>query len=256
MTTTNHRISEAVSSHVAPVSEPSAAQHRPPHTPAQLSRTQILEATFFCLREEGYEATTIRRIAKRLDCAIGSIYRYFRDKRDLLSAVTQELLQPVVVGLENGSPIDRSIGMYCRLATGDAEAYRLMFWLACRSQFDTDLPQVVKAIISHWGTQLGDEDKAASLWAMLHGLIILNRPEDHILEQTLSQLGLKPLEQAAVEPMTQASGGSLDTEPKPHTDDTQEADAPEVVIMPNLQIPTPPTATPKAVESSEDLTLL
>ena len=132
MTATNHRINEAVSSHVAPVSEP-AAHHQPPHTPAQLSRTQILEATFFCLREEGYEATTIRRIAKRLDCAIGSIYRYFKDKRDLLSAVTQELLQPVVVGLENGSPIDRSIGMYCRLATGDAEAYRLMFWLACKS---------------------------------------------------------------------------------------------------------------------------
>lgn len=240
MTATNHRISEAVSSHVAPVSEPSAAQHQPPHTPAQLSRTQILEATFFCLREEGYEATTIRRIAKRLDCAIGSIYRYFKDKRDLLSAVTQELLQPVVVGLENGSPIDRSIGMYCRLATGDAEAYRLMFWLACKSQFDTDLPEVVKAIIGHWGKQLGDADQAASLWAMLHGLIILNRPEDQILAQTLSQLAQES--QIAAHPAAVEVAGT-----------TVSQAAPEVVIMPNLQIPTPAQHEQAA---PEDVTLL
>jgi AcrR family transcriptional regulator len=231
LTTTNHRINEAVSSHVAPVSELAPAPRN--HTPAQLSRTQILEATFFCLREEGYEATTIRRIAKRLDCAIGSIYRYFRDKRDLLSAVTQELLQPVVVGLENGSPIDRSIGMYCRLATGDAEAYRLMFWLACKSQFDTALPEVVQAVIEHWGKQLGDEDRAATLWAMLHGLIILNRPEDRILAQTLAQLGTEP--KTPAEPVV--------------VEEQETAAQPEVVIMPNLQIPTPQHVR-------EDVTLL
>lgn len=235
MTATNHRINEAVSSHVAPVSE--LAPARTNHTPAQLSRTQILEATFFCLREEGYEATTIRRIAKRLDCAIGSIYRYFRDKRDLLSAVTQELLQPVVVGLENGSPIDRSIGMYCRLATGDAEAYRLMFWLACKSQFDTDLPEVVKAIIGHWGRQLGDSERAATLWAMLHGLIILNRPEDRILAQTLAQLGLTSQDKATP---SQASA----------------PEAPEVIIMPNLQIPAPASHQLNARAQQEDVTLL
>jgi AcrR family transcriptional regulator len=248
LTATNHRINEALASHVAPVSE-SVTQHQPPHTPAQLSRTQILEATFFCLREEGYEATTIRRIAKRLDCAIGSIYRYFKDKRDLLSAVTQELLQPVVVGLENGSPIDRSIGMYCRLATGDAEAYRLMFWLACKSQFDTDLPEVVKAVISHWGKQLGDESKAASLWAMLHGLIILNRPEDQILNQTLDQLGQLPATPAEPvivdeQPVVSASPAAVSEELAPQT--------PEVVIMPNLQMPNPVSQD----KASEDMTLL
>lgn len=237
MTTTNHRINEAVSSHVTPVLELESAKTS--HTPAQLSRTQILEATFFCLREEGYEATTIRRIAKRLDCAIGSIYRYFRDKRDLLLAVTQELLQPVIVGQENASPIDRSLGMYCRLATGDTEAYRLMFWLACKGQFNTDLPEVVRNIIDYWGKQLGNQERAETLWATLHGLIILSRPEDQILQQTLALL-----------PATMQH--------------------PEVVIMPNLQIPTPSAALMQAnhesletsadedqyAEQPEDVTLL
>ncbi|MBL4700775.1 MAG: TetR/AcrR family transcriptional regulator [Phycisphaeraceae bacterium] len=214
MTTTNHRIIEAVSSPVTPVLELESTKMS--HTPVQLSRTQILEATFFCLHEEGYQATTIRRIAKRLDCAIGSIYRYFRDKRDLLLAVTQELLQPVIVGQENASPIDRSIGMYCRLATGDAQAYRLMFWLACKGQFNTDLPEVVKSIIDYWGKQLGSLERAQTLWATLHGLIILSRPEDQILEHTLTLLP------ATTQPL-------------------------EVVIMPNLQIPTPLQA-PEAPE--------
>ena len=231
MTITNPRINEAVSSQVAPVSE--SGPVKPSNTPVQLSRAQILEATFFCLREEGYEATTIRRIAKRLDCAIGSIYRYFRDKRDLLSAVTQELLQPVVVGLENGTPIDRSVGMYCRLATGDAEAYRLMFWLACKGQYNTDLPEVVKTIIEGWTQQIGDVERASSLWALLHGLIILSRPEDQILAQTLAQLGELPVQT----PM------------------------PEVVIMPNLQIPTPAPTVALDEQTSvnvarEDVTLL
>lgn len=230
MTITNQRINEAVSSHVTPISESGSV--KPSNTPVQLSRAQILEATFFCLREEGYEATTIRRIAKRLNCAIGSIYRYFRDKRDLLSAVTQELLQPVIVGLENGTPVDRSVGMYCRLATGDTEAYRLMFWLACKGQYNTDLPDVVKAIIEGWTQKIGDVERAANLWALLHGLIILSRPEDQIIAQALAQLG-----QTSVEAK------------------------PEVVIMPNLQIPTPAAITPSQEQSSmpatpEDVTLL
>ena len=53
-------------------------------TPTHLSRDQILDATGRCLASRGYDATTIRTIAGVLDCAVGSIYRYFRDKRELL----------------------------------------------------------------------------------------------------------------------------------------------------------------------------
>ena len=37
--------------------------------PTHLSRLQILDATEVCLNTEGYDGTTIRRIAKQLNCA-------------------------------------------------------------------------------------------------------------------------------------------------------------------------------------------
>ena len=52
-------------------------------TAGQLGRRRILDATQRCLCQEGYDATTIRRIASQLGCAIGSIYRYFADKHEL-----------------------------------------------------------------------------------------------------------------------------------------------------------------------------
>ena len=62
------------------------SEAEPVRVPAVLSRGQILDATETCLAELGYDGTTIRAIAKRLDCAVGTIYRYFRDKRSLLTA--------------------------------------------------------------------------------------------------------------------------------------------------------------------------
>lgn len=95
-----------------------------------LSRQQILDITTRCLHEQGYDATTIRRIAGMLDCAVGSIYRYFEDKRDLLYAVTEQRLEPVVAMLEAGATFEASVAAYVRRANDDGEAYRMMFWLA------------------------------------------------------------------------------------------------------------------------------
>ncbi|MCC6579661.1 MAG: TetR/AcrR family transcriptional regulator [Phycisphaeraceae bacterium] len=150
-----------------------------PEAPASsqttLNREQILEATFHCLIEDGYDATTIRRIAKRLGCAIGSIYRYFTDKRQLLYAVTQELLEPVAKMVELGASFEQTVAQYSNVAANDGEAYRLMFWLACHdpSEGEGVLPPVVRRIVAGWGRQLGDVRRAHQCWAMLHGAIIL-----------------------------------------------------------------------------------
>src|SRR5690606_26188179 len=97
----------------------------------QLSREQIMQATMASLTEEGYDATTIRKIAGRLDCAVGSIYRYYKDKQELLSLVTQQVLAPVVIALDAGESFHHSVAHYHRIVTQHPETYRLMFWLAC-----------------------------------------------------------------------------------------------------------------------------
>ena len=101
---------------------------------ATLDRKRILDATDTILVDEGYDATTIRRIARELDCAVGSIYRYFTDKRDLLNAVTQRRLEPVAMRVELGSPIEKTMQAYLDAAREQPEQYRLMYWLAYGGQ--------------------------------------------------------------------------------------------------------------------------
>jgi AcrR family transcriptional regulator len=155
---------------------------------SQLGRQRILDATMHCLCEQGYDATTIRRIAGRLDCAVGSIYRYFADKHALLLAVTERLFEPVVEALDAGATFAQSVELYAQLALQDAQAYRLMFWLSSNgsagkthataettsppSSPGSALPQVVATVVDGWARHLADRQRALQCWAIAHGSII------------------------------------------------------------------------------------
>ena len=61
-----------------------------PHETAELSlkaqntRQQILDTAMTLFLEKGYEATTMREVAKACDCSLGLTYRYFSGKEQLL----------------------------------------------------------------------------------------------------------------------------------------------------------------------------
>ena len=150
----------------------------------QLSRAQILHATAICLAEEGYDGTTIRRIAKQLNCAVGSIYRYFKDKRSLLDAVTQARFDPVAKVAEVSA--ERSAALYAHAAADEPQQYRLMFWLASVGKMNGEaghpgavpeavpgVPVIVSQIIDSWAKHMGDRRKAERFWSHLHGRIML-----------------------------------------------------------------------------------
>lgn len=163
--------------------------------PAQLSREQILDATAACLAELGYDATTIRTIARRLNCAVGSIYRYFTDKRELLAAVTQRAFAPVVQSAGAGAPVSETVRQYAATAAADESAYRLMFFLAAvggDSRNDsiavgTDrrggrMPAVIVHLIDQWARQMGDVDRARRLWSLVHGSVTIGQDLRTILD--------------------------------------------------------------------------
>lgn len=155
-----------------------AAAPRPPKKPtAQLSRAQILDATLACLKDAGYDGTTIRSIAKRLSCAVGSIYRYFKDKRQLLDAVCQRRFEPVVQQLESGAGLDVTAAAYARAAVDEPEMYQLMFWLGSVGQDagERTMPAVIEQIIEGWSHRLGNRREAERFWSQLHGGIMLGR---------------------------------------------------------------------------------
>ena len=75
--------------------KPAAARRRPPGHRAPrgtISRSQIVEVALRSLRTIGFEQMTIRSLAADLDVAPMSLYRYIRDKDDLMDEVVEELL--------------------------------------------------------------------------------------------------------------------------------------------------------------------
>ena len=53
-------------------------------------RTKIIEATTKLLVEEGYEKTTIRKVAEAIEYSPRTVYLYFKDKDSLLMEIIEE----------------------------------------------------------------------------------------------------------------------------------------------------------------------
>ncbi len=150
-----------------------------------LDRGRILDATAECLHEHGYDGTTIRRIAGLLGCAVGSIYRYFDDKRQLLDAVCQRRFQAIAEHAALGTDIAKTSLLYLRAAAENPELYRLMFWLASvgRRESKQPPPAVIEQVLEGWTDQLGSREEAVRLWSQLHAGVILGLGVDRTLDR-------------------------------------------------------------------------
>ena len=180
---------------------------------AQLDRTQILDATLGCLHELGYDRTTIRAIATRLGCAVGSIYRYFKDKRALLDAVCQRRFDAVAELAQLGTEPARVCNEYAAVALEQAELYRLMFWLSSVGRAAADeaadageqrgeggeggeggaLPGVVRRVVDGLTRTLGEE-AAEDGWSRLHGAVMLELSHDEVVRRAMgTRVGSVPV---------------------------------------------------------------
>ncbi len=67
-----------------------AATASPLGTLAQGKRKAILEATLTVLRERGLSGLKMEEVARQAEVGKGTIYLYFKDKKDLLKALVEE----------------------------------------------------------------------------------------------------------------------------------------------------------------------
>ena len=73
------------------------APARPPRDSAsEQRRAQILEAALQCFLERGLQATTIEHICERSGASNGSLYHYFGGKEQLLRAICDQLMDPLL----------------------------------------------------------------------------------------------------------------------------------------------------------------
>ena len=72
-------------------------------------RTQIFEATERLIAEHGFHGTSMQMVAKEAGVATGTIYRYFKDKDDLMKQLYVEVMsqvaETVFEGLDTGAPL-------------------------------------------------------------------------------------------------------------------------------------------------------
>lgn len=62
-------------------------------------RELVVAAAWELFLQQGYEATTIAQVAAKAGVAVGSVYRYVEDKRDLLEAVRVRFSERVAVAM-------------------------------------------------------------------------------------------------------------------------------------------------------------
>ncbi|WP_319541444.1 TetR/AcrR family transcriptional regulator [uncultured Pseudodesulfovibrio sp.] len=108
-------------------------------------RRCILDAAKQLFVKEGFENVSMRRIAKTIEYSPAAIYRYFRNKREILSVLREEGFARYVerqhAGVERfPDPMERMRNggrSYIRFALKEPEYYHLMFSTSC-DQVDLD----------------------------------------------------------------------------------------------------------------------
>lgn len=172
-------------------------------------RERILDAAVQMFAEEGYESTSIRGIAKRIEYSPATIYLYFKDKNELLFAIHEVgfdlLLQEMrkVLTIENPLERLREIAYtYIQFSIDHPEHYNLMFilmspmevieqhepWHEGKNAFSF-LQSVIEECMEQGLIKKGDAKEWAFFnWAFVHGLVSLHlRCRMMVMEMTEEQ---------------------------------------------------------------------
>lgn len=99
-------------------------------------KKEILEAAKSVFSEKGYEATSIRAIAERIEYSPATIYLYYKDKNEIVHALHREGFKLLVSHFEVLNnvthPFERLKGMgraYIQFASQNPDIYKLLFSL-------------------------------------------------------------------------------------------------------------------------------
>lgn len=159
----------------------------------------ILEAARDLFASEGYEAVTLRKVADAIEYCPATIYKYFRDKEEMVRALVEQdigaLMERFRPSMDKQTPLDRlrSFGRsYIDMGLMQPNHYRLMFMTPLlpnddplyrqkRADPQTDSYGLFLTVVQQciddavFKPALNDAEWIAqTLWAGLHGVIALH----------------------------------------------------------------------------------
>lgn len=161
------------------------------------SRNAILTAAKELFLVKGFEATTLRNIAEKIEYSPSTIYQYFKDKNEIFYTIHAEAFTELLMRLKaseiQDNPMDQLIALgniYIDFAKKNAELYDLMFIMEAPIAFLTDLDdsnwkegkmafEYLKKVISdcmkQGFIQETDLDSISYLiWSTVHGMVTLS----------------------------------------------------------------------------------
>ena len=170
-------------------------------------RDEIIAASRDLFVTEGYANVSMRKVAERVGCAPGTLYLYFEDKDSILSAIVVETFAKLdkrmeAIRSDQGDPLERlrrGGRTYIQFALDHPYHYLVTFGLTGAARFKNDealragmqsfhcMRQCVRLCVDAGLTRKNDvEELAQSLWASLHGVVMLliGKPGFPFIEQS------------------------------------------------------------------------
>lgn len=175
-------------------------------------RTKILQAAKALFMEKGFEETSIRNIAERIEYSPTTIYLYFKDKDEIFHALHQEgfsLLNQYFRPLANvADPFERLKAIsksYISFALENGEFYDLMFilqspmksiskeetdWAEGRQAFGFLVGTITECIEKGYFSGMHPEILSFTVWSMVHGICSLEIRNRCSVVSELNQVNL------------------------------------------------------------------
>jgi len=163
-----------------------------PHYKEQ-ARARIVEAALRVFAEKGYHEATMQDVADKLQVSEGTIYLYFRSKRELFKAISDLGEHDIAEGLSLAMASDDPVKSFFDLATDLYEQYESISGLLVellaeasrdaslrrivRSNFDTDRETMQKFLMDlrkrgRIGTEADIDSISMAILCLLYGYAI------------------------------------------------------------------------------------
>ncbi len=158
-------------------------------------RLRIVETATQMFLEEGYESTSLRKIAKRIEYSPAAIYLYFKDKSELLHAIHERGFSLFLQKLSQAGKIENPLKrlwkmgyLYIEFAFQEPRYYDLMFimrrgempleedqtWDSGQRSFQ-HLHDTVAECIEQGLVNLPDPEVGSLyIWSFMHGMTALS----------------------------------------------------------------------------------
>jgi AcrR family transcriptional regulator len=159
------------------------------------TRANILDASLEIVKEDGWQALSMRKIADKIEYTAPIIYEYFANKEAILLELTRQGFLKLTKDLEEAKAKHQSTAeqleamwlAYWNFAFANKELYQVMFGIqtSCSCELVETLPEAESPWIlfsTAIGELMGIDDlesdlictKYYTLWSVVHGLISIN----------------------------------------------------------------------------------